>query len=117
MDSLVTFYRTIATRLYPFRWWLAAATPLPVGWIVFTLIRAEGPPPQFLRAVIPWCFVATVWLWGLFLLAYWFHPVRGSLYQETPLTRMFPLSPQKAALGLTILFVLIPLHVIFVVSR
>jgi hypothetical protein len=50
------------------------------------------------------------------LLAYWFHPEKGSLYHETPLTRHLPLTPQGAALGLTILFIGLPLHVAFVMK-
>jgi hypothetical protein len=84
---MVSVFAALAERLYPKRWWLAAATsaafvlvtatiPLGVKWPVAVTIGAALAGPAI---VLPW---------GLLCMCVWFHPTKGNLMPGSTLARL-----------------------------
>lgn len=114
LNGLIEFYKGVAQKVYPYRYWFAVLTPAPFGSLVVAL--ALGPQEWLASPLVPvigpWSLVGTVWLWAIFLICIWFHPERGSLYQPNVPNSMFPPgTPKGAAAVLTAIFVVLPAHV------
>jgi hypothetical protein len=70
------FWEAKAQHLYPKRWWLALTTA--VGLLLF--VGGGYLSPSIFAPIVSALGMSTVAIsWGLFLVAYWFEPSKGSL--------------------------------------
>jgi hypothetical protein len=78
------YFESRAVRLWPLRWWLGF-TSFALFGVLFAALSLAGSSS---RAGWIWAFAllvpASVWLWGLTVVAVWFHPSQGTARVGSP---------------------------------
>jgi hypothetical protein len=85
------FFEPRAVKLFPARWWFLGVALGGLALLGIAPFAVASPRAAVL--VFRWLMPFIMWSWGLLLVATWFHPLRGTLREGSPLmfgTRGWP---------------------------
>jgi hypothetical protein len=77
-----SFFEARAIKLFPLRWWFVALST--VGFVALALTPVVLSSPRAVLWMTRLLLPPIIWVWGLLLVATWFHPQRGTLRLGSP---------------------------------
>lgn len=104
----------LTSVLYPWRWRLLALSLAPLLPLLFVRHALSGHTPVAIDTfIMKSSFVAIAWMWGLSILAFWFHSSHGVLRRRSlsPARQVLHTAARGAGLVFITAYLLAPLSV------